>query len=181
MIRRINLYGGSGLGKSATCAFLYHQLKKRHYNVEQIQEAIKPMAIQGIRKKSFDAVWLFGKQLHKEDLMLANGIDHVVTDSPVLTQTFYSEIEGHSSVAAQLDIAAQFEAVYPSLHIMLSREGVPFDPIGRYEKTIEEAELLDRKFEAFLNRLGISYMVVPTIKEDLLLRDVLGVLEMSKR
>ena len=47
MIRRINIYGGPGVGKSTLAASIFAFMKKRGDNVELVQEFVKQFAYLG--------------------------------------------------------------------------------------------------------------------------------------
>lgn len=163
---RINFFGGSGSGKSTLNAWLFSELKSHNMQVEHVSEWIKIWAYEGKRKKSFDEVYVFAKQLRREDVLFQNGVEHIVTDSPIFLQIFYSDLVGHCTVPAQLQMAWEFEKKFPSCNILLSREGVPFRSEGRYEKSVDEATLLDVKLEAFLKRIGLPYTKIPTMDRE---------------
>ncbi len=172
-IRRVNLFGGPSSGKSTTAAYLFHQLKMREENVELATEYIKTWAYLKRPKRGFDVVYIFAKQLHREDVLLQSGVNIVVTDSPVYLQSFYSDMEGNTTTAGQLEMASQFEAAYPSLNILLDRKGIEFKPEGRYQKNVDEAIEIDNKIEAFLTRTGQHFVRVPSTDRNRLMEVVI--------
>jgi predicted ATPase len=172
-LRRVCLYGGSGVGKSTLAAWLFAELKVAGCNVEHVTERIKEWAYLGRKKKSFDEVLLFGEQLHREDFFLQHGVDFVVTDSPIFLQTFYSDLIGHCTVPGQIQMAWEFEQEYPSFNILLDRTGIPFSSKGRYESTVGEAIELDTRLECFLDRVGLPFVKLAALDRDSLFDRVL--------
>lgn len=145
MIRRICLYGGPGSGKSTAASFLFAELKKQQFHVEQVHEYVKSWAHEKRVPTSFDQVYIFGKQLHAEDLLLKSGIPVIITDSPLFLNITYARTLGPTSTYEPLAvIAREFEKVYPAMHVRLKRDGIKYEESGRYQ-TLEEAEKLDHE------------------------------------
>jgi nicotinamide riboside kinase len=92
-IRRISLFGGAGSGKTTMAARLFADLKMLGWDVEHIQEYIKARAYEKRFPTSFDQVYVFGNQLHREDRLLHH-VNLVVTDSPVLMNLAYARHTG---------------------------------------------------------------------------------------
>jgi ATP:corrinoid adenosyltransferase len=84
----INMFGGSGIGKSTTAAGLYHQMKLQGLNVELVREYVKGWAWAGTKVNTYDQVYIFGKQARSE-YMLYGKVDYIVTDSPILLSPIY--------------------------------------------------------------------------------------------
>lgn len=63
MIRRINLFGGAGCGKSCLASKLFADLKAKNYKIELVQEWIKPWAYDGRFPKSWDQFYVFAQGL----------------------------------------------------------------------------------------------------------------------
>lgn len=143
-IRRVNLYGGPGSGKSTTAAWLFAELKARGFAAELVTEAIKPWAYDGRKPRSFDQAWLCAEQLRREDAFLRAGVRLVVTDSPVLQCAVYGALYDAPGLDAVRALAAAAEAAYPSLNFVLTYEGVTYDPFGRYQTADDAVEILNR-------------------------------------
>lgn len=159
-IRRICLYGGSGLGKSVVAAQLFAELKKLHLNIELITEVVKPLAIQKRFPKSFDQFAILGKQISKEDRLLPY-IDYLVTDSPVLLNAAYSRFYDCPFAEQCEDVAVQFEQQYKGLHILLTREGLPYSQEGRYQN-LDQAKEMDDNIRQLLDKY-VKYTTIPSI------------------
>lgn len=146
----INLYGGSGVGKSTIAALLFAHMKMRGLHVELVREYVKLWAWSGRNVRREDQIYLLGKQSAYES-MLYGKVDYIVTDSPVLLAGMYAMwhngLEGEYVVhAANAFIdQAQSNSGIKIRNYLLQRNG-PFDPRGRWE-TAEEAERFDQFLE----------------------------------
>lgn len=158
---RINFFSGPGAGKSVVAAKTFVKLKTRDYNVELVHEYIKTWAYQKVVPKSFDQYYIFGKQLHAEDVLLSNGVEHIVSDSPLIMQLSYMERSGGNYLPL-LDAIQEFELKYPSINIFLDRTGLPYRSIGRYENEIQASEMDDR-IKSLLNKHSIPYVQIKTL------------------
>lgn len=136
MIRRINIFGGPGAGKSTYAAKLYVQMKEEGKSVELVQEFVKQFAYLGKRVQGWDCVYAFAKQLEAEHKMLQH-VDTIITDSPLLLQCVYNQNE----LLKQL--AEDFEREFSSINIFVMRKG-KYVAEGRFE-TLEEAKKIDTK------------------------------------
>jgi nicotinamide riboside kinase len=131
-IRRICLYGGAGSGKSVACAQIFAALKCKHINIEQIQEYIKDMVYDGRKPRSFDQIYIFGKQMHKEDIVLRNGVDLIVTDSPVFLSACYAKLYKCPGWKNIIGLSHEFDNHFEPIHIFIERGNKPYQQKGRY-------------------------------------------------
>ena len=159
MIRRINLYGGPGCRKSTQAAYLYSQLKGKHCKVELVQEFVKTWAYEKRQPSSFDQLYLFARQVRMEDIVLRNGIDLVITDSPIGLAICYSQVHGFTQWPALTVLSQEFERTYPSLNLFFDRAGTPYEAHGRYQ-TESEAIQIDKLILAYLEVNQLPYQVV---------------------
>ncbi|MGZ8887685.1 MAG: AAA family ATPase [Nitrososphaeraceae archaeon] len=147
-IRRINFYAGPGCGKSKISPSILSTLKKTIIQdnldiyIELVQEYVKSWALQGIKPKGFDQVYICAKQMRREERPLRSGIDLIVTDSPLLLQCFYAIKNKVPGWCSLIDLVEAFEEEYPGLHIFLDRQDQPYTQKGRYEN-LEEAKEMD--------------------------------------
>lgn len=159
---RICLYGGPGCGKSSTAAKLYADLKSGDHSVELVSEYIKTWAYQKRVPQSFDQVYIFGKQLHAEDLVFQSGVTHLVTDSPLLLQSFYAKTYDFPAWSELMLIAKRYESACPSLNIFLDRTGVGYRHEGRYESE-GLAHERDASLKEFLKEQGVPFVAFKTL------------------
>ena len=129
--RRISIFGGPGSGKSTLAARVFANLKMRGYSVEQVTEYVKQMAYEGRAPQSYDELYIFSKQLHREDLALRH-VPLIITDCPPLMCAAYARALKFPCWEALLNIALQWEKDYPSLNFFIERT-VPYKAEGRFQ------------------------------------------------
>jgi hypothetical protein len=149
MIRRINLYGGPGCGKSTMATYLFSELKTRGINIEYVTEYIKFWTYIPRKPVSFDSVYCFAKQLHKEDTILRGETKLIVSDSPLMLQCFYAWYHEHNGEQSILELAKEVEDIYPSINVFLNRKDSYYSEIGRYEN-LEQAKKVDAEMKKFM-------------------------------
>lgn len=162
---RICLWAGAGAGKSATASGIHHKLKCRGYNIELVQEYIKKWAYQKRKPKSFDQVYIFGKQLHAEDSLLQEGVEHIITDSPIMLGVYYAKKSGMKGWEELMALGQAFDAQHPSINIFLNREGIPYKQEGRYE-TEAQALANDLEMKEFVKNNVVDFFEFKTIDLD---------------
>lgn len=138
--KRICFYGGPGSGKSTTAAGVFHALKMRGYNVEHVPEYIKNWAYEGRAPKSFQQLYVFAKQLNREDVLFPH-VDMIVTDSPLLMNTVYSKKYNFPGWKQLVDLAMLYEEEFPGLHIFLDRKNISYKSEGRYQGLNDAIEI----------------------------------------
>lgn len=146
-IRRINVFAGPGSGKSTLAPQIYAALKKDGHDVEHVSEFIKDWAYMGIKPQGRDQFYIFAQQMHAEEVKLRH-VKLVVTDSPLLMNTAYSEFLGCKFTPRLIEEAQEFDVDYPPINFFIERT-VPYNPDGRYQ-TYEQALEFDKFLLAFL-------------------------------
>lgn len=154
----INMFGGSGIGKSTTAAGLYHALKLDEVNVELVREYVKGWAWAGTKVNTYDQVYIFGKQARSE-YMLYGKVDFIVTDSPILLSPIYDRFyNGDDAMVEESALKfikkAQKNGV-EHINFLLERQKA-FNPEGRYE-TEEQAKAVDVYVKNFLDSNNVPY------------------------
>jgi len=84
----VNFYAGPGTGKSTVAAEVYASLKKQHINCELITEFAKRKVWEGNTKCLDDQLYITAKQNYVMNTV-ANHVDVIVTDSPLLLGAIY--------------------------------------------------------------------------------------------
>ena len=169
MTKVINLYGGSGVGKSTVAALLFARMKMRGEHVELVREYVKLWAWGGRKVRQEDQIYLLGKQSAYES-MLYGKVDFIVTDSPVLLAGVYAEwhngADGRYVTHAANSFIEQAErnSGIEVCNYLLRRSG-PFDPRGRWE-TASEAAKFDGFLEERLIASGHPYMAISGSEEE---------------
>lgn len=155
-IRRINFFAGPCASKSTTSAYVFSYLKTLNYNVELVTEYIKFWTYIPREPKGFDQLYIFAKQVAKEDVVLRSGIKYIVSDSPIFLSYFYSTICNVTFDKQILEIARQFEDTYPSLNIFLKRKDRDFSNKGRFHD-LKQSKEIDIKLREILNKINVKF------------------------
>jgi nicotinamide riboside kinase len=167
----INMYGGPGVGKSTSAAYLYYLLKADGHNVELVREYVKDWAYESRKFSAYDEIYFLGKQVRHES-MLFGKVDWIITDAPVYMTAYYASIYCSPQLAHGVAEAAQ--AFYQQakndghqhLHIMLQRTK-PYRADGRYQ-TEEQALQVDRGIRDLLDKFETP--VIESTPEEMSLR-----------
>jgi hypothetical protein len=159
----INLFGGSGVGKSTVAALLFAQMKIQGLHVELVREYVKLWAWSGKQVRPTDQIYLLGKQSAYESLLYGK-VDYIVTDSPVMLAGAYSEWHNGEAGRYVTDAANSYYNVSVAdgsvkfVNYVLHRDGT-FDPRGRYE-TAEQAERFDEFLKEYLVRNDKDFTIL---------------------
>lgn len=166
----INLYGGPGVGKSTSAAYLYYIMKARGDNVELVREYVKDWAWEGRKFGAYDEIYFLGKQVRHES-MLFGKVDYIVTDAPVFMTAYYARLYCSHELARGVEEAALAfyqqakEDGHNHCHVRLERDK-PYRADGRYQ-TEQQALEMDRGIDTFLQRLDVLQIVSRPEEEDL--------------
>lgn len=159
----INLYGGSGVGKSTVAALLFAQMKMFRKDVELVREYVKMWAWTNKKVRPADQIYLLGKQSAYESFLYGN-VEYVVTDSPVMLAGAYAEWHSGADGKYVSDAAKSFYEVSQKSHnvtylnYFLGRNNA-FETKGRYE-TEEEAKSFDEFLMAHLTGTIGPYLII---------------------
>jgi hypothetical protein len=159
-IRRINIFSGPGSGKSVLATWLFAELKIAGVNIQFVDEYVKKWAYEGKQITSFDQIYLFAKQMYKEESYLRAGAEHIISDSPILMIGGYASRNNDPFKDELISLALKFNKLYPSINIFLDRDGIPYQRDGRYED-YEKAKLTD-KFILDVLKENVDYKVFKT-------------------
>lgn len=160
MTKVINLFAGSGAGKSTIAAGLYYQMKLLGLNVELVREYVKTMAWQGIKIGPYDQPYIFGMQL-KYESSLYNKVDYIITDSPLLLSPVYELYYRGDSITEHPALKFMNKAKEDGveyINLFLERNK-PFDTRGRYE-TEEQAKQVDDLLKVKLIEWDMPYTMI---------------------
>jgi len=159
-IRRINFFAGPGAGKTTTSSAIFALAKTQtDKNVEYAQEYIKTWAWEGRIPTGFDQLHIFSEQLRREEIPLRNGVDFIVSDSPLFLSAIYAKNYNVSCWKEILSICKLFEVEYPSLNIFIDRKDKKYQSAGRFG-SYDEAKKMDDYIKQFLNDNQIDYTVL---------------------
>lgn len=150
----INVIAGPGAGKSTLASGLYHEAKRRGWNVELVTEVAKDLVWEGRTVALSNQAYVFGRQMQRLH-RLDGHVDYVITDSPVLLSAIY----------APDDYPAEWEKVvvelwkrYDNIVAFLGR-GPWFDDRGRVHNLDASIEV-DRRIAVLLAKHDITYTQV---------------------
>lgn len=173
MKRIVTLYGGPGSGKSTTCSGIFHKAKLAGLNVEMNREYVKEWVWEGREIKAGDQTYFFAKQARKERQYMENGLDLIITDSPLVLTHFYGlkYDQFEQKFNTSLQMLKQHHAIckyygYKVDHFIIDRPAIKnYNSSGRNESE-EIAEQYDIEIAQMLDSLGIKYKRVTNTEDD---------------
>lgn len=180
MKKIVCLWGGPGTGKSTTCSGIFNKLKKLAFNAEMNREYVKDWVWEKRNIIDGDQVYITAKQARKEIIFMRNGIEFIITDSPLALTTFYGNIydKYEREFQACKGIVKQHHQVCKDLgykveHYFLTRTK-EYNPVGRHqdEKT---AIKYDTDIRTFLKEYPINFkeILCDDKVEDIIVEDLL--------
>lgn len=157
----INLFSGSGTGKSTVAAALFAELKRRSVNCELAREYIKEWAYENRTPGKFDQIYIFGNQARAEG-HLYEKVEVLITDSPLLLVPFYEHHLIKKSIVepAVFNFIKYAEEHGVTYHNFWLERLDTFDTRGRFE-TVEQAMDVDVKMKAWLTERNIPLIPLP--------------------
>jgi ABC-type dipeptide/oligopeptide/nickel transport system ATPase component len=160
MTKVINLFGGSGIGKSTTAAHTFAEMKYRKMHCELVREYVKMWAWQNVKPGEFDQIYLLGKQA-KYESMLYGKVDYIITDSPLLLSPIYEIYHaGKQTIGMAAKNFIEYAKTKDVEHVnFVLRRNKDFDPRGRYDSA-EEAKIVDNIVVNYLKENNIPYYEV---------------------
>lgn len=164
----INLFGASGSGKSTTAMGLTYFLRLGGYKVEYVNEYAKDLVYEESTHKLKHQLYVFAKQLKKQDVLLNKDLDYIVTDSPILLSYFYGEKYNTNLVGFKELVMNSFTA-QDNINFFIKRN-VPFDPSLRLQ---DEAES-DQDSEDLLKLLNSLDVELTTVDSLVAVAAILG-------
>lgn len=137
-VKVVNLYAGSGSGKSMTAAGVFYELKKMGYQAEYVTEYAKDLVYDEAYKILDDQIYLFGQQQHRLKRCLKEN-DFIIMDSPLLLNIPYDKEENEDLKRL---IISEYNK-YDNIDIVLTRTR-EYEKKARVE-TKEQALEMDKK------------------------------------
>lgn len=160
--RIVCFWGGPGTGKSTTSAATFALLKKHGFDCEMNREYVKDWVWEKRAIKPGDQTYIFAKQSRRERQYMENGLDYIISDSPMALSILYGRLYDkyeteHNACLAMLKQHHSFckDHGYKVEHIFLRRKK-KYNPNGRHQ-TEEEAKNIDEQCLTLLKELNISY------------------------
>lgn len=167
----VNIFGGPGTGKSTTASGLFYEMKKLQLNVELVTEYAKDVTWEKRYELLNDQIYIFAKQHRRIARLVDSGIDWVITDSPIPLGLVYTNPDTLSDHFSKL-VMEVFNN-YNNHNFLLQRH-FDYNPIGRNQQDLEEAEAYDRKVSNLLNACNVPFGTIlgGEIAIDRILNDV---------
>ena len=150
----LNLFGGPCTGKSTTAAALFYHMKKMGIQCELIQEYAKDLVYEQRHNILSDQIYVFAKQQRRIARLKDHNLDWVITDSPIPLGLIYLQPGALSENFHRL-VMEVFDA-YHNHNFLLSRN-VAYNPVGRNQKTEQEAVVFDQKVTQLLNQWQVPF------------------------
>ena len=152
----INFYGGPCSGKSTAAAGLFYKMKLLGYKVELTDEFAKECVWEDNIRMLRDQLWILAHQ-HRKILRLAEKVDYIITDSPVLLSPIYREAYGNPLYSDLIDkLAVECYEMYDNINFMLSRPRDNFEKDGRAQDEVQSVQI-DLDILNQFQRLNIPY------------------------
>ena len=164
----INLFGASGSGKSTTAMGLTYFLRLGGHKVEYVNEYAKDLVYEESTHKLKHQLYVFAKQLKKQDVLLNKDLDYIVTDSPILLSYFYGEKYNTNLVGFKEFVTNSF-TTQDNINFFLKRN-VPFDPSLRLQDESES----DEDSKTILSLLQTLNVPVMTLDSSVAVAAILG-------
>jgi len=170
----VNFLAGSGTGKTTVASDVFSRLKKAGIESELASEFAKDL----VWERSFDLlknqIFIFGNQFLRIDRLI-NKVDVVITDSPLLLSIMFKQPWLSNTFN---DLVLEVHNQYNNLNYFIERT-IPYNPIGRVEKTINEAINKDNEIRQILVNNEIPYKSIINNEEDIqnVVNDIVNKLE----
>lgn len=153
----INLFAGSGAGKSSLSAKLFSDMKSNGYHVELVTEYAKEKAWRGEKIGPYDQIKITGIQSSRE-ANLYHKLDYVITDSPLLLgpiyELYYTKNSLMLDAVNKLMTKAEVNGVV--YHNFFLKRQKKFDKRGRFE-TEAQANEVDKLILNKLKKWDINF------------------------
>jgi hypothetical protein len=176
MIRRINFFGGPGVGKSTLASRVFTMWSQLGHSVAQVPEIVKQLVYARTPPQGWDYTLTFAQQLHSEYTPLNYGVQRIVTDSPLLLQCIYAAHHKCPVTNALSRICDKFEEQFPSINFLVERH-FPFQSEGRFQADEAEALHMDRIIEDLMGCYCIPYTRINPNVSDMNLENIMDAIE----
>lgn len=153
-MKKINLYGGPGIGKSTVTALVFAALKVKGFNAEMINEYAKELVYEGIdlTKASKHLQNKILIEQIKRELLFEDKVDYLITDSPIMLNAYYNKDP------KALEMAKLHQSTN-DIHFFLQRGFENFETKGRSHNKKESLEI-DDKMTNFLIKNKIDLKMI---------------------
>jgi len=180
-MKRIELIGGAGCGKSTQCAHFFSILKSESIHIEQVQEWVREAFNKNQIPKgnAWAQFWIYEEQKKKEDC-IPSEIQYMVTDSPTLLCYVYA-LEMAKRPEDNYLIIKMYENFINDItrydYVFLCKREKEYINDGTRKQTKEEAIRLDNIVIHILEQHSIPYIVLigKTEERTKIMRETIGI------
>ena len=154
----INFFAGPSSGKSTTAAYVFSQLKSKGISCEYINQYAKDCVYEGRETVvKNDQLYILAKQNHKLKMLeLSNQAEYAIVDSPLILSNIYGRI--HNSITENFEkFVLELFNSYCNYNFFIQRRRDCFEANGRFQKNIEEAEIIDKQIYNYLKNNNIKF------------------------
>ena len=156
-----NFFGGPGISKSTSAAYVFSALKRKHVKCELVFELPKELVYENNLEKLKCQPVIFGEQLWRIERLL-NKVDLIITDSPIILSMVYNGNQYPPSFnLCVLDIFNRMN----NINYLLERNK-PYFQYGRSQSE-QEARQIDERIYETLTRYNILFAKMPPSEENL--------------
>ena len=155
----LNFYGGPGSGKSTLAAGTFAEVKWKGIEAELVTEYAKDKVWEEHYAVLEYQNYLFAKQLHRLE-RLRDKVEVIITDSPLLLTLVY----GNNVPDVFRSYVTYCYSTWNNIDVFLDRQK-PYSPVGRVQKTIEEARAIDEQIQQLFQTIKMPLIQLPGSKE----------------
>lgn len=162
----INLLGQPSTGKSTTMADLFCALKYDGKTVEMCPEWIKKWAWENKKPSPYDQFYIMGKEIRQQS-MLFNKVDYIISDSPVFLTAFYQQYYTHQNFLAQpaKDFYNMANGDNVKVYNFFLEKNKKYNPKGRFQ-TEQEAKTIGDNLKQWLIFNDIEFNILDCCDKD---------------
>jgi len=164
----INFLAGSGTGKTTVASDVFSRLKRAGIESEMATEFAKDLVWSQDLQTLRNQIFVFANQLERIDRLISK-VDVIVTDSPLLLSMMFKNHHLFKSpyICEIFDkLVLEVNNKYNNLNYYIERT-IPFNPIGRVERSIEEAIEKDNQIKKILIDNNIPYQSIQNRELDI--------------
>lgn len=147
----INLIGSPGTGKSLMSVLIFAEMKKRHLQVELVQEYIKRLIWEENTEALQDQFKI--AEIQYRSIASINGkIDNIVLDTSLVNNIYYNKPQHTETIKSWLD---EFNNVF----IFIERnENFPFETQGRIHNLTESIQI-EKDLKKLIDKLQLENVI----------------------
>jgi hypothetical protein len=171
--RIINIFGGPGIGKTATAWSFAGYLKMKEFRVEFAPEYAKELAYRANSKEDFDnQISLFAEQNRRIYSLLNKDLDYVITDCPILQCYPYLSVSHYLFSHNRFEWEQHFTwlilktfNMYKNINFLMIRDSnKKYHKQGRVQ-TKDEAIVIDGQTEEMLDKFQVPYYSIKSFED----------------